>query len=358
MALDIVVLLGSLGLILVGCELFTNGVEWVGFVFALGEGVVGSVLAAVGTAMPETLIPVIAILFASNAAGEEIGIGAILGAPFMLSTLAMFVTGTAVLIFSLRGRRSTDMKVNTTILRRDVSFFLVAYSVAIGAGFLPPSPFRVALALALVGMYGAYVLRQLADEGEAGKDLNPLHFAKLRGSAPPEPVAKELVAEISPIFHEVPVQTPGLAITLLQVAVGLVFIIGGARFFVGATENLAHLFGIPAVILALIVAPVATELPEKFNSVIWVRVRKDTLAIGNITGAMVFQSCIPTAIGISLTSWSITGTNVNAFVSAGIAIASSIVIFGIMTLKSSLNARWLLVGGAWYAVYLAFLWLA
>ena len=55
-------------------------------------------------------------------------------------------------------------------------------------------------------------------------------------------------------------------------------------------------------VLALVLAPLATELPEKFNSLIWVRQNKDTLAMGNITGAMVFQSCIPTAIGIILAS--------------------------------------------------------
>ncbi len=44
----------------------------------------------------------------------------------------------------------------------------------------------------------------------------------------------------------------------------------------------------------LLVAPIATELPEKFNAVIWIRQGKDTLAMGNITGAMVFQASIPT----------------------------------------------------------------
>ena len=46
-------LLGSsLLVILAGAELFTNGVEWIGEGFGLSEGVVGSVLAAVGTALP------------------------------------------------------------------------------------------------------------------------------------------------------------------------------------------------------------------------------------------------------------------------------------------------------------------
>ncbi len=62
----------------------------------------------------------------------------------------------------------------------------------------------------------------------------------------------------------------------------------GAHFFVDAVEHGSKVVGIPAGIIALILAPLATELPEKFNSVIWLRDNKDTLAVGNITGAMVF----------------------------------------------------------------------
>jgi cation:H+ antiporter len=85
----------ALVVILGAADLFTNGIEWIGERFGLSEGAVGSVLAAVGTALPETLLPLVAILL-GRSGGEDIGIGAILGAPFMLSTLAMFVLAVAV----------------------------------------------------------------------------------------------------------------------------------------------------------------------------------------------------------------------------------------------------------------------
>src|ERR1700675_2811379 len=99
-------LIASLFIILGGAELFTNGVEWIGEGFGLSEGAVGSVLAAVGTALPETLLPLVAIL-SRHGAGDEIGIGAILGAPFMLTTLAMFALGVTVVGMSRRGKRSS-----------------------------------------------------------------------------------------------------------------------------------------------------------------------------------------------------------------------------------------------------------
>ena len=105
----VLILVIALIVILIGAELFTNGIEWVGRKLDLAEGAVGSVLAAVGTALPETMIPIIAILFAGGgAASHAVGIGAILGAPFMLSTLAMFVTGMGVLAFREAARDRRD----------------------------------------------------------------------------------------------------------------------------------------------------------------------------------------------------------------------------------------------------------
>ena len=119
--MDLLILIVSFAIILAGAELFTNGIEWFGHKLELGEGAIGSVLAAVGTALPETMIPLIAIVFGGGIAGSAVGVGAILGAPFMLSTLAMFVTGAAVLL--MRRRRATG----TTL---DVEPSAIAYVTA------------------------------------------------------------------------------------------------------------------------------------------------------------------------------------------------------------------------------------
>src|SRR6185295_19018267 len=135
--MDLLILFVSFLIILAGAELFTNGIEWFGRRLGLAEGAVGSVLAAVGTALPETMIPIIAILFAAGANSDAIGVGAILGAPFMLSTLAMFVTGVAVLVVA-RSRPGRDaMPVDTGVLAHDMRYFAIAYGLAIAAAFLP-----------------------------------------------------------------------------------------------------------------------------------------------------------------------------------------------------------------------------
>jgi cation:H+ antiporter len=108
------------------------------------------------------------------------------------------------------------------------------------------------------------------------------------------------------------------------------------------------------LLLALVIAPIATELPEKFNSLIWVRQGKDTLAMGNITGAMVFQSAIPTVVALVLagSAWTVTDDSVLAFASAGIAFIAVAAIFGPMWRRHRLEGQALLIGGLLYLLYL------
>jgi len=343
---NIVELLVALVIILVAAELFTNGIEWFGHKLNLAEGAVGSVLAAVGTALPETMIPLVAIIASSGVAGgaaDHIGVGAILGAPFMLSTLAMFVTGVGVLAFRKRRANGSEMKVDTRVLGTDIRYFFVAYAIAIAAALVPPdmSYLRYGAVVALLGVYAWYVKSHFeADPNIDAVDLTPLRFRR-----------------VDVRHHRTEPEAPRLRIVSLQVLVALAMIVGGAVIFVDAVEHIAHDLQLPAILIALVVAPIATELPEKFNSIIWVRSGKDTLAMGNITGAMVFQSCIPTIVGIVLAAeaWSLHNASPEtliSFLSAFIAFASTIAIFLPMVRRGSLNGVHLLIGCVFYVVFL------
>jgi cation:H+ antiporter len=334
----------GLVVILVAAELFTNGIEWFGHKLNLAEGAVGSVLAAVGTALPETMIPLIAILFAGTRADPEaahqVGVGAILGAPFMLSTLAMFVTGVGVLYWSKRRSTGRQMPVDTKVLGMDIRYFFIAYAIAVGAAFIPAefSFLRYGVVVIVLGIYVWYVKSHFeSDVTIDAVDLAPLRFQKLDRRA----------------YRRDPQGHPRLRVVNLQVLVALAMIILGAFVFVDGVEHVSKSAGLDPALLALIIAPIATELPEKFNSLIWVRQTKDTLAMGNITGAMVFQSCIPTAIGIALAAdaWTVSSESLLSFASAGIAFLSTAVIFLPMIRRGTLSGTNLLIGGVFYVLY-------
>jgi cation:H+ antiporter len=339
---DVLILLVSLVVILFAAELFTNGIEWMGRKLGLGEGAVGSVLAAVGTALPETLIPIIAIVFATAEGAHEVGVGAILGAPFMLSTLAMFVTGVGVWAFRRRRATGLTVDVDTHVLAHDLRYFFIAYALAVGTAFVPPDIgwVRILVAVVLVGLYAWYVKGHLEGEvDEGGEDLAPLRMHRIDRAA-----------------HALDPHDPRLRVITLQVLAAVVLIIVGAVFFIDSVNNVAHALGVSEVLLALVIAPIATELPEKFNSIIWVRQSKDTLALGNITGAMVFQSAIPTVFGLvfAAETWVVEEGSYTAFASAAIALIATAVIFIPARRRGVLEARHLMVGGLFYLGYLIF----
>ena len=328
--MTIVELVLSAVAIVVAAALFTNAVEILGDRLNLGQGAVGSVLAAVGTALPETMIPIVAIvasIFTGSSSAGEVGVGAILGAPFLLATLAMFVVGVSALSFRRRRESDDDVMIDKGTARRDMVFFLVLFALGAGAG-IAPLPFfvKVALAVLLIVAYAFYVWRTMKSGGESIEDPpGKLTLWRSGSEAPMWAVAAQLL--------------------------GTVAVMGaGAHFFVGAVEHFSESVGVPPGLIALVLAPLATELPEKFNSVIWLRGNKDTLALGNITGAMVFQSSVPVALGLAFTSWSL---DLLSALCAALALLGGAYLYLLVRRKEPIESEYLLVGGALYAVFLA-----
>jgi cation:H+ antiporter len=276
-------LLAAFALVIGGAIGFTNAVEWLGHRLNLAEGAVGALLAAVGTALPESVIPIVALI--GGGGGDEatqIAIGAIIGAPFLLGTLAMLLVVGSAHLFSQRREQGSEVVVEASAVRRDLLWFLVLFPPGIALGIIgAPNAVRYAAAALLLVGYGLYVRSTLKAGGDAEEegDLSPLYFDTSRDDPPS---TLQIVA---------------------QFAVSLAAIVGGAELFVNAIESIAEAAGIAPLVLALVLAPLATEMPEKANSVLWVRRGKDGLALGNITGAMSFQASIPVALGLAFTDW-------------------------------------------------------
>ena len=337
--LSFISILIILVLIVFACVLFTNAVEHLGEKLNLSDGAVGSILAAIGTALPETIVPLVAILGAyfthsDMSKAQDIGIGAILGAPFLLSTLAFFVTGLAVIIFTKSGRRTCEMPVNTVVVFRDLHYFLLGYTIAILSSFIPFKPIKLIIVGILPVIYLVYAVKTIK---AASKEIEGDH------------------EELAALYLTRYIKTPKalqLFFILLQLLIGLAGIIILAYVFVEQIKFLSEYLKLNPLILSLLIIPIATELPEKFNSVIWIRAKKDTLALGNITGSMVFQSCIATIAGLALTPWIL---NADALANVIIVYLSVGVLYlNIVRNKGILKPSALLTGGLFYVIYLIY----
>ncbi|WP_231184075.1 sodium:calcium antiporter [Haladaptatus sp. DYF46] len=348
-------LLSSFLLLLLGAEVFTNAVEWLGHHLGVSESATGSILAAVGTALPETTIPIIAIFGSGGGteAAEEVGVGAILGAPFMLATIAMFLVGASVYYFGTRRTHGREMHFNSVSTRRDLSFFLVGYTLAFSAALIHSDLISHGIAALLVLLYLFYLYRSLkSGELVEGEDLEDLHLGLMI-----EGVVSRFPGMSTDENHS---GNPRSILVAIQTLIALGFIIGGAQVFVSQTQWVSEeVLGIPTAIVALLIAPLATELPEKFNSIIWISRDKDTLALGNITGAMAFQGTLPVTLGILFTSWDLSfqwGTSgfLNGL-SAILAIISGCVLYlrARRVDGGNMSARPFLIGGLFYLIFLA-----
>ncbi|MDX1487618.1 MAG: hypothetical protein R3268_05410, partial [Acidiferrobacterales bacterium] len=141
---------------------------------------------------------------------------------------------------------------------------------------------------------------------------------------------------------------------VFQLTGGFLLIVLGAKGFVHGVEQLSATMDISALVLSLLIIPVATELPEKVNSILWIRRRRDTLAFGNVTGAMVFQGSLLPALGIMMTPWA-----PRPEVVAGVALtllASGYLLFSLR--RGGLHPYHFLLNGACYLLYYLFVIIA
>lgn len=317
--------------ILIAAEVFTNALEHLGEKLGISEGVTGSIFAAIGTALPETSVPLLALLAGTQDVhvNEEIGVGAILGAPLMLATLSISLMALSVL--KARGAHGA-LRPERTGLIRDLNFFIIAFAFATLALFVPhtQSVVRYGIGFAMVFIYFIYILMTI----RASKSL----------------VADGHATEAEDTMFLCRIGLPqNMFVVVLQLLLGLALLLAGAKGFIGGVQEAAEIIGISALLLSLLIIPIATELPEKVNSILWIRKGKDTLAFGNITGAMVFQGTLLPAIGIMLTPW-----QPRVEVLSGVLITLLAAVWlRVVVARGGLKVWHLWINGAFYLIYLA-----
>ena len=328
MILTIALFLGSAALIYFACEYFTNSVEWCGKHFNLGATAVGSVLAAFGTALPESAVTFTAVVFGHTAQQKDIGVGAAMGGPLVLATIAYGVVGLVLWLNRNRLKRADcGVVADYKRLSNDQISFLLIFAVKVGLGLVvfALKPWLGALFLAA---YAVYVWREITaanPEGDEDEDeLEPLKFNA---------------------------KNPNLFWAGSQALIALAVIAAASHIFVAQLETIGRALGMAPHLTALLLSPVATELPETMNAVIWVRQGKERLALANISGAMMIQACIPSALGIIFTPWRF---DANLVVS-GVVTALAIVVLWVMFARKRVDGRGLACIGLLYGLFAAWL---
>jgi cation:H+ antiporter len=339
-----VLLIACAAVIYLSCEWFVNAVEWLGQRLKVGPMAVGTVLAAFGTALPESVVTFVAVVFGTNAEAKNIGVGAAMGGPLALATIAYAVTGWMML--SQRRRRSlaaaevgggsahhgetagqdpSDDLGDIRKLGRDQTWFLVIFVVKVALG-LVAFAVKPWLGLLFFAAYGVYFWREMRGGGEHGA-----------------------TDELAPLFLQRRRSSPQTWAVVAQTLVTLAIIFGASHLFVAQLDAVGPMLGLPAAVTALLLSPIATELPEIMNAIIWVRQGKTALALANISGAMMIQATVPSGLGLLFTPWRFDGP---LLVSGLITIAAILYLLGVWRL-GRLNAKTLSLAGLFYLAFAA-----
>jgi cation:H+ antiporter len=196
----------------------------------------------------------------------------------VLATISYGLTGCAIFLFRQRRSQGTELLVDGRRLARDQIAFLAIFVAKAALGFLifPGKPLTGLLFLAAYAIYFWSEMRQKSDVVEG---------------------------TLAPLWVRPRTPNPSVRWVFLQTGLALSAVFVGSQVFVGQLESLATGLGVPGHIMALLLSPVATELPETMNALIWVRQGKERLALANISGAMMIQATVPSALGLFFTPW-------------------------------------------------------
>jgi cation:H+ antiporter len=302
----VVLLIACAVAIYLSCEWFVNAVEWLGQRLNIGSMAVGTILAAFGTALPESVVTLVAVTTGPTAEIRNIGVGAAMGGPLVLATVAYGVTGTMLLLRHRTRVHSCDLvtagvgslslepparepddnsaaaladPTHTARLVKDQRWFMAVFVLKVALG-LVAFTIKPWLGVLFFAVYGVYFWRQIrcGTISEHDEELAPL---KLQPGA------------VRPATTAVLMQTLG--------ALAVIFV--SSQIFVHQLDAIGPMLGLSGAVTALLLSPIATELPEIMNAIIWVRQGKTQLALANISGAMMIQATVPSGLGLLFTDW-------------------------------------------------------
>ncbi|MFI5100885.1 MAG: sodium:calcium antiporter [Actinomycetes bacterium] len=328
-AVHVLLLIGCAAAIYVACEFFVNAIEWLGVELGVATLAVGTVLAAIGTALPESVVTLVAVLSGNGRGGKEIGVGAALGGPLVLSTLAYAVVGVLLLVRHRRSRAAAEVAtdpfadVDRPRLVLDQTWFLVIAGTAMVLGLVAFTG-KQWLGLLFFAGYGFYVRRELSGDEPAhsADDLESLRLWRREGAPPRWAVVAQTLA-------------------------ALLVVVVASQLFVQQLEWAGPELGLPPAAVALLLAPIATELPEVLNAVIWARQGKTRLAMANIAGSMMVQATVPAGIGLLFTPWKFDAI----LLSASLATLAAVAYLRTLAAANRLRPAWVTGTAVFYGAF-------
>jgi cation:H+ antiporter len=249
MVQSVVFLIVGIILLVKGADLFVDHATILGKSLRLPQVLIGILVVAVGTSLPELAVSAIA----SMQGNPEIAVGNIIGSN--ITNIGLIVGISAILGTVTLTRRTVDFDIPISILPIGVLVF----------GYILNMTVAKYIGVLLLVTYLGYLMfsaREYANKIEGGH---------------------------APIKISVK--------NALWLIGGLVVLIVGAEITLNYAEQIAKLFGLSDIFVGSIILALGTSLPELVTTVTAVLKKRGELALGNVLGSNVFN--LLAALGVS-----------------------------------------------------------
>ncbi|HKO40415.1 MAG TPA: hypothetical protein VJU85_04075 [Nitrososphaeraceae archaeon] len=257
-----------------------------------GAKFVGRVLLSIATTLPEIAI----VIYAAAQGSFGIAIGSGLGSNLLMMTLGLAIM---LIIATTRLSNAPLKQIDVSTFKNDMIFLIFA---AIVSFVLFLDGFNYIDGLIFMGLFAGYIILSLYEMKVEKRDkISNKNIDKIsnNNNNNNNNDNKELLVEenISDDISDDKKKFLKAIGTFLLGATGILF---GAEPFIHSLEGFSVEVGISAVVLAVIISPIAGEMPEKISMMILARkgAAGASIAIANVLGSKILNNTLLLAVAV------------------------------------------------------------
>lgn len=268
-------MLGWLGELIFASWLLSYGAEHLSMRF--GAKFVGRTLLSVATTLPEIAI----VMYAASVGLYEVAIGAGLGSNILMMTLGLAIM---LLIATTRLSRAPLKKIDVSTFKIDKIFLLVS---ALISAMLLLDGYNFVDGFIFVGMFIAYIIIAYVEMKREQKINQPAIVQTAENKSVSVPA-------------HVMTTRKDMAKAIFAFIAGTIGIVIGAGPFIHSLETFSEDIGISTIILAVIISPIAGEMPEKISMMILARkgAAGAAIAIANVLGSKILNNSLLLGVAV------------------------------------------------------------
>ncbi len=268
MAENLLLLLGWLGELIFASWLLSSGAEHLAERW--GGRFVGRTLLSIATTLPEIAI----VVAAAKNGSFDVAIGSALG-----SNLFMMTLGLAIMLIITTTKLSKSPQKFINVKKLKLEKILLVKTEVIGA-ILFIDGYDIVDGIIFTGFFGAYLylaFREMKQEKKEARLESELHTTQ-ETKMPKRHFGRSMILFIA----------------------GTIGIFIGAEPFVHSLEGLALDSGVSVVVLAVIISPIAGEMPEKISMIFLARKGASgaSIAVANVLGSKILNNTLLLAVAV------------------------------------------------------------